>query len=208
MAKLSKVRRKQVRAVSKAAKKSGKPLLDIAADGGAATASSVDRRDIETQDISLTLPADISRDKMGRYKLELSQITTDIMEAISRHLASVEDPKLKLKALATEKANAACDHSAASGEKIAGIMDQMERVTGDLEEMTKQHRADVAKMEARSKKLASMIRSGKDYAKVDCTVTRNFLSKQLQIQRIDTGEVVEERALSLDELQQALPEGD
>jgi len=203
----AKKRTKQARVVSQAGKKADKPLLEVARRSDA-TPSPAERRDTEERSISLTLPTQIGKQQLDRYKMELSQVTLDILEAQGMYNASIEEPKTKLKGLRAEKNKAAQDNDRASGEKIAALMDQIDRVTEGLAELDTQHKAEVAKMEARAKKLASMIRSSVDYSPVKCTLLKNYLTKQQTVTRDDTGEVVEQKAIPLEELQQALPEGD
>ena len=68
-------------------------------------------------------------------------------------------------------------------------------------EIVKSLDADISKFESEIKDLATKVKDGYTYKNIDCNVIMDYNLKTYSIIRKDTGELVKERSLTVDELQ-------
>jgi len=83
---------------------------------------------------------------------------------------------------------------ARSQQDIASLEEQKKTATADLT-------AQIKKGKQESRELTRIVSSGIEDQDVDCTIHMNYEDKRVMVTRDDTGEVVEERSMSADELQ-------
>jgi len=182
-------------------------LKDVGKEDGE-TKSVPERLDTEDRDVSLMLPNPIKKNLIDSYKIELCEVEVELAECAAKYRPLIAERKDAIRKLEGQKAAAGIQGGRDGGDKVASIREQIAREGEALSEMQKQFGFDIAKEEARAGKLASMIRSGIEYSMVHCTETRDFRTKQVKVVRHDTDGIVEERAMTAEEMQQSLPMGD
>jgi len=161
-------------------------------------------QDVSTNDIVLSLPAPMSKSKIGLAQKEMCEVWQDIMKeeaAFSRSSGPVKDD---IKRLEKEKRRLGEKGGLAAGEQIAGLMEQQSERARELETLTNQFKANISGKHARADKLQSIIRSGVEYTQVPCRVEHDFVKKAIRTVRTDNGKVIEERTMTSDECQMEL----
>jgi len=156
--------------------------------------------------VMLTLPAPMSKVKIAGSQKEMAEVWQDIVAAEAAFADSVKAPKASIKASETEIRRLANKGGLAQGEKIASLMEGLAETRAALKTMTSQFKATISEKEARASKLQSIIQSGVEYVPVSCVIERNYELKTVTSRREDTGKVVEERPMEVDEMQLELAE--
>jgi len=132
-------------------------------------------------DPSWTDVADASTDEQARQRLAERFPTRKVTKAIEVDLTDAE--------------------IADKGRVLAGLEKEIEAAKALLKEECARLRSDVKLLEARRATVAGEIANGKGSVDVECEERLVFETNSLQTMRLDTGEVVSERALSAAERQ-------
>jgi hypothetical protein len=91
-------------------------------------------------------------------------------------------------------------------DKMALCVAQINDQEGNLKSVSTQIKSEIAKYQAELTQSAEKIRSGYEMRQVTCRIETT--NKKMILTRLDTGEIVRERLLTPEELQQKLPEMD
>lgn len=91
-----------------------------------------------------------------------------------------------------------------TGEQMANAVRNIKQAQDDLASVQSQFKSDIKKYEAELSGLAEKLNSGWEMRSVTCVQIKDFNVKSVQIKRLDTLEVIEERAMDADELQMGL----
>lgn len=89
-------------------------------------------------------------------------------------------------------------------EKMALRISQITEAEGNLKSASTQIKSEIAKLEAELIQAAEKFRSGFEMRKIDCRIERDYRIGCVWIWRMDTGELVRERAMSAEERQKNL----
>jgi len=135
-------------------------------------------------DPSWTDVADASTDEQARQRLAERFPTRKVTKAIEVDLTDAE--------------------IADKGRVLAGLEKEIEAAKALLKEECARLRSDVKLLEARRATVAGEIANGKGSVDVECEERLVFETNSLQTMRLDTGEVVAERALTASERQLSL----
>lgn len=135
-------------------------------------------------DPSWTDVADASSDEQARQRLAERFPTRKVTKAIEVPLTDAE--------------------VADKGRVLAGLEKEIEAAKSLLKEECARLRSDVKQLEARRATVAGEIANGRGSIDVECEERLVFETNALQTVRLDTGEVVHERALSPSERQLSL----
>jgi len=98
------------------------------------------------------------------------------------------------------------DDLLAKADRAAHIVAEHDRRQAELDNAKKQAKAEIDRLEAEYRSLSVQIRDRAEYRKVDCDETRNYRTWSIVVTRKDTGESVDERAMTLDERRAAQTE--
>lgn len=90
------------------------------------------------------------------------------------------------------------------GEQIAGTIRDLKAKRDDLDSIKSRYGSDIKALEAQLSSLAERLNSGWETRLVNCDQIKDYRTGTFIIRRMDTGEHVEERALTTDELQMGL----
>lgn len=90
------------------------------------------------------------------------------------------------------------------GVKMADALAELDEIEDTLENAKKQAKADSTRCEGIISSCKERIRSGYEFRNVECEVRKNRATKLVLVIRKDTYEVIEQRPMSMEELQ-ALP---
>ena len=93
-------------------------------------------------------------------------------------------------------------------DRASHLLADRDRRQDEIDNAKKQAKADIERLEAEHRQLNVQIRDRAEYRSVDCDETRNYHTWTVTVTRKDTGEVVDERAMSLDERRTAQTELD
>ena len=91
------------------------------------------------------------------------------------------------------------------GDQMANAIRNIKQAEDDLASVSSQYKSEIKKYNAELTGLAEKLNSGWEMRNVTCLLIQDFNLKSYVIKRLDTTEIVEERALSADELQMGLP---
>lgn len=86
-------------------------------------------------------------------------------------------------------------------EKMADNLSQIAQYEADLKSIKRQIEADIAKCQSELTSAHEKYRSGFQMANIDCEVRKNFQTNTVTVIRLDTGEMIRERALTAEERQ-------
>lgn len=88
--------------------------------------------------------------------------------------------------------------------EIAGLHQEMARVDAERKAAAGVFRVKLKELDARMTELAVVLESGVEHRDVEVFVERDQIEKLLRIRRADTGEIVESRAMSEEDLQEEM----
>ncbi len=89
----------------------------------------------------------------------------------------------------------------AQAEKMAQNLSQIAQYEADLKSIKKQIESDIARCQADLGSAVEKFRSGFEMRNVDCEVKKDFDTNTVRSYRLDTGEMIRERALTAEERQ-------
>jgi hypothetical protein len=92
----------------------------------------------------------------------------------------------------------------AQAEKMAQNLSQIAQYEADLKSIKNQIGADIARCQADLGSAVEKFRSGFEMRNVDCEVVKTFELNMVRTYRLDTGELIRERAMTLEERQMML----
>jgi len=93
------------------------------------------------------------------------------------------------------------DEMKMEAEKMANGFSKLSELEGTLKSAKKQIESDIAKVEAEVSLAVEKYRSGFEMRNVECLVIKTFELNTVYIKRLDTGEIIRERPMSLEERQ-------
>ena len=91
------------------------------------------------------------------------------------------------------------------GKDIARARQELAATNDQLDEVKAQFKARLEGHEKDMNRLALLLNNGYEYRDVECEVISNYKDGQITVVRTDTGEPVEERAMTDNERQRELP---
>ena len=91
---------------------------------------------------------------------------------------------------------------------MAKSMDIVKSLEADLASLKSNFKAKIAEETARLEQYQGKVRNKSDYREVDCEETKDKKTKKITTVRLDTGEVIEDRNMTYNELQGKLFEDD
>ena len=89
----------------------------------------------------------------------------------------------------------------AQAEKMAQCLSQISRYEADLKSIKKQIESDIAREQAELASAVEKYRSGFEMRNIECLVSNKFETNTVTVTRLDTGEIIRERALTGEERQ-------
>lgn len=92
----------------------------------------------------------------------------------------------------------------AMSHKLAQMLCERERINGEKAAACEGWNKEIREIDKRSKQLAKAIHTGKDERDVECEEVMVFETNTVQTKRVDTGEIVDQRAMTADERQTSL----
>lgn len=150
------------------------------------------------------LPAKLSGDELDQSKIRLAEVVVDESEENHSFIESIQVPKERLKALPSEIVSAAHHPGPKAGQRVAELLVEQEKLESELEQLKTRHSMNLAEIDARKSKLKLIVHSGVDYRPVKCLIVKDFSENSLTVKRVDTDEIIEQRALEASEMQQTL----
>ncbi len=189
---------------SKKEPKKRKKQLQVTPQGKEGAPRQVDR-DTEETDLELLLPVKLDKPDIESHEDQLVDVINDIAKAHEKHGGQVAPVKERIENAEAMIAFHAGDKGRHAGRKIAGLLRRLKADVAQLDAMGKVHKGKVAELEARKDRLEIIVNYGVEYVEVACTMTKDFRTKQVTTRRNDTLEVVDERAMTMEEMQQDLP---
>ena len=111
--------------------------------------------------------------------------------------SSKETRSLKCLLLQSEKLQKA--------EELATVTQQLAQLEEEKKEVSDRMKSRITEASARQSVLAATVASGYEYRQTDCEILRDWEGKRIIVTRLDSGEVIEERAMLENELQRKLP---
>jgi len=91
------------------------------------------------------------------------------------------------------------------GDQMANAIRNIKSAEEDLSSVSSQYKSDIKKYQAELSSLAERLNCGWEMRSVNCIQHKDYTLKSVFIQRLDTRETIEERAMTADELQMGLP---
>jgi len=91
------------------------------------------------------------------------------------------------------------------GGKLARLLQQADELQAELNAAKAEFKARYELLQKTASEIATEIRSGHAMRAVNCVDLEDFSEKTVKLIRSDTGEVVETRAMTPDELQRPIP---
>jgi len=118
----------------------------------------------------------------------------------------VEETKKKT---TNEKRNLKCqltrDELLVAGDELAQKIDDLKKVKADKIAITKDFNAQESALEADIQRQQLLVRNKWEYMSVDCENTLDYASLECRVVRLDTGEIVIQRAMNQEEKEMTLP---
>lgn len=96
------------------------------------------------------------------------------------------------------------DERLAMGEDLALEHRRLEEVQERKAQVNAAIKAELETHQSRINHLSQTLRNGYEYRDVTCLITSEFGSNQVMVSRIDTGEIIEQRAMTAEERQREL----
>jgi len=97
----------------------------------------------------------------------------------------------------------------AIAQEMAAHVDSLEQVEAEKKEANDQFKERIDRFKRLIKEAAHKINTGQEQRLIDCQVEKDHVQNVVRVYRLDTNELVEERALTIEERQQFLmPEGE
>ena len=90
------------------------------------------------------------------------------------------------------------------GKDIARTRQELSSVTDQFDEVKSQFKSKMESCEKEQNRLSVLLNNGYEYRDVECELTLDYTTARALCVRTDTGEVVEERAMTHDELQREM----
>lgn len=92
------------------------------------------------------------------------------------------------------------DEISEAATELVKAQDEIAALKEELAEVKKEHKEQVSVIEVRERKFAGMVRDKVEMREVECEVILDYQAERYTVTRLDTGEVVEDREMSQDEL--------
>jgi len=89
-----------------------------------------------------------------------------------------------------------------AGQKLADAQNEIERLKNELDSFKSQMKAKTSEAEAVANRCGSLVREKYEHRKIKCTEVRDYDEEIVYAYRNDTGETVESRKMTADELSQ------
>jgi transposase len=90
------------------------------------------------------------------------------------------------------------------GKELADAKQQIDILDGELQQVKEQYKSRRTALEGKLNYAAQVIATGHEIRKVDCLTTHNYDNGRVTIVRLDTDELIEDRAMNEDERQRKL----
>lgn len=87
-----------------------------------------------------------------------------------------------------------------AGQKVADALQSLAGLEGEMQSFKEQMNGKVAEAEGKVQRYSALVRQKYEYRDVNCEVVKNYAKKLYTVTRLDTGEVVESRNMTNDEL--------
>lgn len=94
---------------------------------------------------------------------------------------------------------------ASAAEELAQSTQAADRLEEEKKSMVSEFKARIEEAVARRNKFANIVSTKSEYRQVDCEIVLDYDTKRVTVTRLDSGEVVTERAMFEEELQRKLP---
>ena len=93
------------------------------------------------------------------------------------------------------------------GERVARLVEERENLDAEKKLAAKKYGQEIAEIDGEIGSVARLIRKKYEIRSVECDVINDYKAKTVVVMRIDTGEPVESRPMTPDELQGRLFDG-
>ncbi len=97
------------------------------------------------------------------------------------------------------------DEVHAYGKKLASVEEDVRREEGDQKQQKEDMKARLGALESLRSSLAMKVRREEEFREVECRWSANDALRTAELMRGDTGEIVETRSLTVEEMQPKLP---
>ena len=124
-----------------------------------------------------------------KKKSEVLQKTSDLEERKTTRSVAV-----------TIDAEDVAEHS----KRLCGVLSQIDNVKAEKKAACSDANASLKELNTRAHELAESIRNGTENRDVECIESFDFRTGTVTCKRIDTGEIIDERAINAEERQAAL----
>jgi hypothetical protein len=92
--------------------------------------------------------------------------------------------------------------------QVTELISKKAEAEGKLKSVSTQIKSEIAGIDAEMAKVSEMVRSGYEYRNVDCEVRSDYVAARVVIIRLDSGEIVEDRPMRMEETQRELFRGE
>ena len=89
--------------------------------------------------------------------------------------------------------------------ELARTRQEIDVLEAEKKAITAKFKSDIDEKTARSDGLVTIVSTGADYQPVDCEKVMDYINKRVTVCRLDTGELITDRKMYENELQQELP---
>jgi len=91
------------------------------------------------------------------------------------------------------------------GKEIARARQELAAVNDELDEVKSQFKSKIESCEKEQNRFMVLLNNGYEYRQVECEVVNDYKAGTVRVTRMDTGELVEERAMNDIDRQRELP---
>ena len=85
--------------------------------------------------------------------------------------------------------------------ELAKLMSERDRIENRMTSMRSQLKAEIDEVVAKINRERTLVQTGREWRDVSCAVTYDYDAKRVTTAAADTGEIIEDRAMRLDEMQ-------
>jgi len=85
--------------------------------------------------------------------------------------------------------------------ELAKMMSERDRIENQMQSMRSQFKAELDEATAKINRERTLVQTGREWRDIHCTVVYDYDKKRVVTSRTDTGEVIEDRVMRLDEMQ-------
>ncbi len=111
-------------------------------------------------------------------------------------------PTVRDKTFQMLKCNLTNDELLQCGQQLADAQQTIDDVAAELDDFKAQCKSKTATAEALAARLGKLIRQRYEHRRVECEIVKDYHNEAITIVRGDTGEIVERRDMTHDELAQ------